>query len=213
MSPLFESLVVNNLTILTDEPDDSTAMVWNEAEVQTELENNEKAIYRLDLNDKEVLLEEIEDLMAYNKTQKLKDLRLDKNEFFDEGVELLVQAPALKKLLTLSLAYNKLTDQLVIDRIINDDFGILSLLTGNLNDVSFNKSILSKDRVKIIYSIPEFNYDGYIDILKSGEPKKMNIVYAKNQFIDIKITNFRFGGLSINTAIRPKPKEIINLYE
>ena len=41
----------------------------------------------------------------------------------------------------------------------------------------------------------------------------MNIVYAKNQFIDIKITNFRFGGLSINTAIRPKPKEIINLYE
>ena len=100
MSPLFESLVVNNLTILTDEPDDSTAMVWNEAEVQTELENNEKAIYRLDLNDKEVLLEEIEDLMAYNKTQKLKDLRLDKNEFFDEGVGLLVQAPALKKLLT-----------------------------------------------------------------------------------------------------------------
>ena len=109
--------------------------------------------------------------------------------------------------------YNKLTDQLIIDRIINDDFGILSLLTGNLNDVSFDKSILSKDRVKIIYSIPEFNYNGYIDILKSGEPKKMNIVYAKNQFIDIKITNFRFGGLNINTAIRPKPKEIINLYE
>ena len=48
--------------------------------------------------------------------------------------------------------YNKLTDQLIIDRIINDDFGILSLLTGNLNNVSFNKSILSKDRVKIIYS-------------------------------------------------------------
>ncbi len=86
-------------------------------------------------------------------------------------------------------------------------------MTGNLNDVSFDKSILSKDRVKIIYSIPEFNYNGYIDILKSGEPKKMNIVYAKNQFIDIKITNFRFGGLNINTAIRPKPKEIINLYE
>ena len=113
MSPLFESLVINNLTILTDEPDDSTAMVWNEAEVQTELENNEKAIYRLDLNDKEVLLEEIEDLLAYKKTQKVKDLRLDKNEFFDEGVGLLVQAPALKKLLTLSLAYNKLTDQAV----------------------------------------------------------------------------------------------------
>ena len=36
MSPLFESLVVNSLTILADEPDDSTAMVLNEAEIQEE---------------------------------------------------------------------------------------------------------------------------------------------------------------------------------
>ena len=34
MSPLFESLVVNNLTLLADEPDASTAMVLNEAEIQ-----------------------------------------------------------------------------------------------------------------------------------------------------------------------------------
>ena len=61
INPLFESLVVNNLTILADEPDDSTAMVLNETETQEELENNEKAIYKLDLNDKEVLPEEIED--------------------------------------------------------------------------------------------------------------------------------------------------------
>tara|TARA_B100001250_G_scaffold408533_1_gene431111 strand:- start:521 stop:1102 length:582 start_codon:yes stop_codon:yes gene_type:complete len=109
--------------------------------------------------------------------------------------------------------YNKLTNQLIIDRIINNDFGLLSLLTGNLKDISFNKSILSKNRVKIIYSIPDFSYDGYIDILKSGEPKKMNIVYAKNQFIDIKITNFKVGGLKIDTAFRYRSKEIINLYE
>ena len=113
MNPLFESLVVNNLTILADEPDDSTAMVLNEAETQEELENNEKAIYKLDLNDKEVLPEEIGDLLAFKKTQKIKDLRLDKNEFFDEGVELLAKAPSLKQLLTLSLAYNKLTDNAI----------------------------------------------------------------------------------------------------
>ena len=110
MNPLFESLVENNLTILADAPDDTTAMVLNETETREELENNEKAIYKLDLNDKEVLAVEIEDLMAFKKTIKVKDLRLDKNEFFDEGVELLVKAPALKKLLTLSLAHNKLTD-------------------------------------------------------------------------------------------------------
>ena len=115
MSPLFESLVVNNLTILADEPDDSTAMVWNESETQEELENNEKAIYRLDLNDKEILPEELEDLMAYSKTFKVKDLRLDKNEFYDEGVGLLAHAPSLRNLLTLSLAHNKLTNQAVAD--------------------------------------------------------------------------------------------------
>ena len=115
MSPLFESLVVNNLTILTDEPDDSTAMLWNESEIQEELENNEKAIYRLDLNDKEILLEELEDLMAYSKTFKVKDLRLDKNEFYDEGVRLLAHAPALRNLLTLSLAHNKLGNQAIED--------------------------------------------------------------------------------------------------
>jgi hypothetical protein len=113
MSPMFESLVLNSLTILADEPDDATAMVWNEAETQAELEGNEKAIYRLELNDKEILLEDIEDLIAYNKTHKVKDLRLDKNEFFDEGVELLAEASALEKLLTLSLAYNKLSDNAV----------------------------------------------------------------------------------------------------
>ena len=113
MSPLFESLVINNLTILTDEPDDSTGMVWNESETQEELENNEKAIYRLDLNDKEILSEELEDLMAFNKTFKVKDLRLDKNEFYDDGVGLLANAPALRNLLTLSLAHNKLTNQAV----------------------------------------------------------------------------------------------------
>ena len=115
MSPLFESLVVNNLTVLAEEPDDSTAMVWNESEIQEELENNEKAVYRLDLSDKEILIEELEDLMAYNKTFKVKDLRLDKNEFYDEGVDLLAHAPALRNLLTLSLAHNKLTDQAVAE--------------------------------------------------------------------------------------------------
>ena len=53
--------------------------------------------------------------MAYNKTFKVKDLRLDKNEFYDEGVGLLAHATALRNLLTLSLAHNKLTDQAVAE--------------------------------------------------------------------------------------------------
>ncbi|MZH03066.1 MAG: hypothetical protein F3745_06655 [Nitrospinae bacterium] len=52
------------MTVLADEPDDSTAMVWSEAEASAELESTEKAIYKLNLNDKEVLMEEVEDLLA-----------------------------------------------------------------------------------------------------------------------------------------------------
>ena len=110
MSPLFESLVKNSLTVLADEPDDSTAMVWSEAEAFAEMESSEKAIYKLDLIDKEVLLEDVEDLLTYDGMHKVKELWLDKNEFSDEGVEVLAQSPQLKKLMVLSLAHNKLSN-------------------------------------------------------------------------------------------------------
>ena len=45
MSPYFESLIKNSLTVLADEPYDASAMVWSEAEASAELENSDKAIY------------------------------------------------------------------------------------------------------------------------------------------------------------------------
>ena len=110
MSPYFESLVKHSLTILAEEPDDSTAMVWSEAEASAAHESSDKAIYKLDLNDKEVLVEEIGDLLSYDGIRKVKELWLDKNEFGNEGVELLANSSQLKKLLVLSLAHNKLTN-------------------------------------------------------------------------------------------------------
>ncbi|MBT4897937.1 MAG: hypothetical protein HON56_02595, partial [Nitrospina sp.] len=103
MSPLFESLVTNSLTVLSDEPDDATAMVWSEAEASAEIENSEKAIYKLDLIDQEVLLEDVEDLLTYDGIRKVKELWLDKNEFGNEGVEVLANSSQLEKLVVLSL--------------------------------------------------------------------------------------------------------------
>ena len=96
MSPYFESLIKNSLTVLADEPDDASAMVWSEAEASAELENSDKAIYKLDLIDMEVLLEEIEDLLAYDGIRKVKELWLDRNEFGNEGVEVLANSSQLK---------------------------------------------------------------------------------------------------------------------
>ena len=109
--------------------------------------------------------------------------------------------------------YNKLTKQLIIDKIINDDIGIFSLLTGNIENFVFNKSIVSNEKVKIIFKIPELGYDGQIDILKSGEPKRMNLSYAKDQYINILINNFQTGNLTMYKNFQPNPKEIINLHE
>tara|TARA_B100001996_G_scaffold262430_1_gene204591 strand:+ start:35 stop:616 length:582 start_codon:yes stop_codon:yes gene_type:complete len=109
--------------------------------------------------------------------------------------------------------YNKLTKQLIIDKIINDDIGIFSLLTGNIENIVFKKSIVSNEKIKIIFKIPELGYDGQIDILKSGEPKRMNLSYAKDQYINILINNFQTGNLTMYKNFQPNPKEIINLHE
>ena len=109
--------------------------------------------------------------------------------------------------------YNKLSNQLIIDKIINDDIGIFSLLTGNIENIVFNKSIISNEKIKIIFNIPELRYDGQIDILKSGEPKRMNLTYAKDQYINIEINNFQTGNLTMYENFQPNPKEIINLHE
>jgi len=109
--------------------------------------------------------------------------------------------------------YNKLTKQLIIDKIINDDIGIFSLLTGNIENIVFKKSIVSNEKVKIIFKIRELGYDGQIDILKSGEPKQMNLSYAKDQYINILINNFQTGNLTMYENFQPNPKEIINLHE
>jgi hypothetical protein len=109
--------------------------------------------------------------------------------------------------------YNKLSNQLIIDKIINDDIGIFSLLTGNIENIVFNKSIISNEKIKIIFNIPELGYNGQIDILKSGEPKRMNLTYAKDQFINIVINNFQIGNLTMYENFQPNPKEIINLHE
>ena len=109
--------------------------------------------------------------------------------------------------------YNKLSKQLIIDKIINDDIGIFSLLTGNIENIVFNKSIISNEKIKIIFNIPELGYNGQIDILKSGEPKRMNLTYAKDQYINIVINNFQTGNLTMYENFQPNPKEIINLHE
>ncbi len=110
LSPLFESLVVNNMTLLADEPGDDTAMVLKEADIHAEAESSEEPKFRLDLNDKDLILEELQDLMEYARIGKVKDLKLDKNNLGNAGAGVIASAAALFKLTSLSLGDNRMTD-------------------------------------------------------------------------------------------------------
>ena len=87
LSPLFESLIHNNMSLIADEPDDDTAMVLKEGDIFTDAEESEEPKFKLDLNDKDLILEELEDLMGYARIGKVKVLQLDKNYLGDRSEE------------------------------------------------------------------------------------------------------------------------------
>lgn len=109
--------------------------------------------------------------------------------------------------------YNKKTNQLIIDRLIEGDVGIFSLLSGNLREININKTTSLKNTIQINFSVPSLNYQGFLEILKSGRPKRMRLTFSNDQFINITIRDFKKGGLSRFNKFNPSPIEIINLYE
>lgn len=110
-------------------------------------------------------------------------------------------------------SYNKETNQLIIDRLIDSDIGIFSLLSGNLREINIIKTIPFKNTIQINFSIPSMDYKGFVEILKSGEPKRMRLAFSNDQYIDISIKDFKEGELFKFNRFNPSPAEIINLYE
>ena len=109
--------------------------------------------------------------------------------------------------------YNKKTNQLIVDRLIEGDVGIFSLLSGNLREIDIIKTIPFKNTIQINFSMPSIDYKGFVEILKSGEPKRMRLAFSNDQYIDISIKDFKEGELFKFNRFNPSPTEIINLYE
>jgi len=103
---LFESLVRNSMTLITD-IDESESMVVHEGDMFARAEASEEPKFKLELNDKDIIMDELEELMRYPRLNTVKMLYLDDNSFEDEGVERLADTEALHKLHTLSLAETK----------------------------------------------------------------------------------------------------------
>ena len=109
--------------------------------------------------------------------------------------------------------FNKKTNQLIIDKLIDNDIGIFSLLSGNLRKVEIINTVSRKNSVQINFAFLSMGYSGYIEIFKSGKPKRIQLSFSSDQYIDITIDNFKTGGLQKYSGFNPSPKETINLYE
>ena len=110
LSPYFFNLVENSLTPIT-EISEETALVVDERKVFDISDLAGEVNLKLQLNEKEVNLEELEFLLKYPKIRRVQFLELDKNEFYDDGVQLIATAPLLENLVGLSLASNKISDK------------------------------------------------------------------------------------------------------
>jgi len=111
ISPLFESLLDNSMFLLPFEMDNENPLEGGEMENYLRTGDKIEPQFKLQLDDKDVNIEELEDLMEYSRLKTVRELWLDRNEFGDRGVELLSNAEGLSSLRVLSLAGNKLTDR------------------------------------------------------------------------------------------------------
>ena len=109
--------------------------------------------------------------------------------------------------------YNKATKQLIIDKIISEEFGLFTLIRGAMDPSYLVKSDIFKDKVLLRFNIDEYGYSGSIGVLKNGIPITMSLSYAHNQVIDIDVKNFKVGVKKSDFLNLPKVHEIINLYE
>ena len=111
MSPLFQSLVDNSMLLIPHELSNENPLEGGEMENYLRTEDKVEPQFKLQLDDKDINIEELEDLMEYSRLKTVAELWLDRNEFGDRGVELLSSRKDLSSLRVLSLAGNKRTDR------------------------------------------------------------------------------------------------------
>ena len=73
---LFESLVRHSMSLITD-IDQSESMVVHEGDMYARAESGEEPQFKLDLNDKDIILEELEELMRFPRLRMVKMLYLE----------------------------------------------------------------------------------------------------------------------------------------
>jgi len=109
--------------------------------------------------------------------------------------------------------WNKVTNQLIIDQIIEGDMNIFNLITGDFKNVVFGPPIVGETLVAMDYDIPIMGYSGKMTILKNGQPKNIKIKYGPNQSVDLSVNSYTKGKIVLYHTFSPRAMEVIDLRE
>ena len=101
--------------------------------------------------------------------------------------------------------WNKLNNQLIIDKLIEGDVTIFDLLTGDFKEVSFEAPKKNRNFIIVDFNIEMMGYSGYIKTRDNGEPIELKVKYGPNQFLLLTVKSFAVGNLKLI--------KLINLYK
>jgi len=109
--------------------------------------------------------------------------------------------------------WNKLSNQLIIDQLIEGDITIFDLLTGDFKEVSFEAPKKNRNFIIVDFNIEMMGYSGYIKTRDNGEPIELKVKYGPNQFLLLKVKSFAVGNLKLIKEFNPLNVEVIDLRE
>ena len=109
--------------------------------------------------------------------------------------------------------WNKVNNQLIIDKLIEGDITIFDLLTGDFKNVSFDIPKKIRNLTVVNFNIEMMGYSGYIKTKENGQPVELKVKYGPNQFLLLTVTNYILGNLKLIKQFNPLNAEIIDLRE
>ena len=109
--------------------------------------------------------------------------------------------------------WNKISNQLIIDQLIEGDITIFDLLTGDFKEVSFEAPKKNRNFIIVDFNIEMMGYSGYIKTRDNGEPIELKVKYGPNQFLLLKVKSFAVGNLKLIKEFNPLNVEVIDLRE
>ena len=109
--------------------------------------------------------------------------------------------------------WNKVNNQLIIDKLIEGDITIFDLLTGDFKDVLFETPYRKGEVILVNFNIEMMGYSGYIKTKENGEPLELKVKYGPDQFLLLTVTNYIKGNLKLINQFNPLNAEIIDLRE